>query len=54
MTEPRVTTHFNFYARLWVDSIMRSIQESDLEVVRQRAERREGSASWLSARDAQK
>src|SRR5262249_30233276 len=38
-SELRVTTHFNFYSRLWVDSIMRSIQENILEVVRARAER---------------
>ena len=41
-SELRVTTHFNFYSRLWVDSIMRSIQENILEVVRARAERRAG------------
>src|SRR5262249_43821883 len=35
-SELRVTTHFNFYSRLWVDSIMRSIQENILEVVRAR------------------
>ena len=39
-SELRVTTHFNFYARPWVDSIMRSIQENILVVLRERAERR--------------
>ena len=39
-SELRVTTHFNFYARPWVDSIMRSIQENILVVLRDRAERR--------------
>src|SRR5262249_40115013 len=41
-SELRVTTHFNFYSRLWVDSIMRSIQENILDVIRERAERRAG------------
>lgn len=39
-SELRVTTHFNSYARPWVDSIMRSIQENILVVIRDRAERR--------------
>ena len=43
-SELRVTTHFDFYARLWVDSIMLSIQENILEVVRARAERRAAAA----------
>src|SRR5262245_5071135 len=43
-SELRVTTHFNFYARLWVDPIMLSIQENILEVIRERAERRVSSA----------
>ena len=38
-SELRVTTRFNFYARPWVDSIMRSIQVNILEVIRARAER---------------
>jgi len=42
VSELRVTTHFNFYARLWVDSIMRSIQENILVVIRARAETRAG------------
>ena len=39
-SEMRVSTHFNFYARPWVDAIMRSIQENILVVIRARAERR--------------
>lgn len=35
----RVTTHFNWYATLWADRIMRSIQRTILEVERTRAER---------------
>jgi hypothetical protein len=36
----RVSTHFNFYSRPWVDAIMRSIQLNILEVIRERAEKR--------------
>jgi len=49
-SELRVTTHFNFYARPWVDSIMRSIQENILVVIRERAERRALGASPGSPR----
>ena len=38
-SELRVSTHFNAYARPWVDAIMRSIQVEILEVLRKRAER---------------
>jgi hypothetical protein len=46
-SELRVSTHFNLYARPWVDAIMRSIQVEILEVVRARAEGRvaRGSAA---------
>jgi hypothetical protein len=36
----RVSTHFNAYAGLWSDAIMRSIQVNILEVIRARAELR--------------
>jgi hypothetical protein len=39
-SEMRVSTHFNFYSRPWVDAIMRSIQLNILEVIRERAEKR--------------
>jgi uncharacterized protein YndB with AHSA1/START domain len=39
-SELRLSTHFDFYAALWVDSVMRSIQENILGVVRARAEQR--------------
>lgn len=34
----RLSTHFNPYARLWADAVMRSIQENVLQVIRERAE----------------
>jgi hypothetical protein len=34
----RVSTHFNFYAGLWTDAVMRSIQNSILQVIKHRAE----------------
>jgi hypothetical protein len=34
----RVSTHFNPYAGFWTDAVMRSIQSSILQVVKQRAE----------------
>ena len=34
----RVSTHFNAYAGFWTEAVMRSIQSSILEVIRQRAE----------------
>jgi hypothetical protein len=37
-SELSVTTHFNVYARPWVDGIMRSIQRNILDVVKARAE----------------
>jgi uncharacterized protein YndB with AHSA1/START domain len=49
-SELRVTTRFNFYARPWVDSIMRSIQENILVVLRERAERRARGATPGGAR----
>jgi hypothetical protein len=39
-SELRVSTHFNFYAAIWADAIMQSIQLNILEVIRARAERR--------------
>jgi uncharacterized protein YndB with AHSA1/START domain len=48
-SELRVTTHFNLYARAWVDPIMLSIQENILEVIRRRAERRAVAASTIEA-----
>jgi small basic protein len=36
----RVSTHFNWYAALWADAVMGSIQRNILGVERQRAERR--------------
>jgi hypothetical protein len=36
----RVSTHFNWYARLWADRVMRSIQENIMEVEKGRAEGR--------------
>ncbi len=39
-SELRVSTHFNWYATLWADRIMRSIQETILAVERVRAEAR--------------
>ena len=44
-SELRVSTHFNLYARPWVDAIMRSIQVEILEVVRARSEGRVALAS---------
>jgi len=35
----RLSTHFNLYAGLWSDAVMRSIQEQILEVIRNRSER---------------
>jgi hypothetical protein len=35
----RVSTHFNLYAGFWTDAVMRSIQSSILQVIKQRAER---------------
>ena len=34
----RVSTHFNAYAGFWTDAVMRSIQSSILQVIKQRAE----------------
>lgn len=34
----RLSTHFNPYARLWTDLVMRQIQGNILEVVRAHAE----------------
>jgi hypothetical protein len=42
----RLSTTFNFYARVWTDAVMRDIQKNILHVVRNRCERkRQGSAS---------
>src|SRR5262249_33140499 len=38
-SELRVSTHFNWYATLWADRIMASIQRAILQVERDRAER---------------
>jgi len=35
----RLTTHFNAYAGLWTDAVMRDIQNSILRVIKQRCER---------------
>lgn len=35
----RLSTTFNFYARLWVDAVMRDIQENILYVIRNRCEK---------------
>jgi hypothetical protein len=35
----RLSTTFNFYARIWVDAVMRDIQENILYVIRNRCER---------------
>ena len=40
-SELRLSTHFNVYAGVWVDAIMRSIQRNILEVLKARAERGE-------------
>jgi len=45
-SELRLTTHFNPYAGLWVDPIMRSIQLDILQVLQARAEGR--SLAWSS------
>jgi hypothetical protein len=42
-SEHRLTTDFNWYARLWTDAIMRDIQTTILEVIRNRCE---SSANW--------
>jgi hypothetical protein len=34
----RLSTHFNLYAGLWTDAVMRSIQQQILEVIRRRCE----------------
>jgi len=34
----RLSTHFNFYAGLWTDAVMRSVQETILAVLKARAE----------------
>ncbi|HEX6770882.1 MAG TPA: hypothetical protein VF126_02565 [Acidobacteriaceae bacterium] len=34
----RVSTHFNAYPGFWTDPVMRSIQSSILQVIKQRAE----------------
>jgi hypothetical protein len=36
----RLSTTFNFYARIWTDAIMQDIQENILVVIRNRCERR--------------
>jgi len=38
-SEHRISTHFNFYARLWSRYLMSEIQENILHVIKQRAER---------------
>jgi hypothetical protein len=38
----RLSTTFNFYARIWVDAIMRDIQENILYVIRNRCEKSGG------------
>ncbi len=38
ISQERVSTHFNPYAGLWSDRVMRSIQEQILEVIRRRCE----------------
>ena len=37
-SEHRLSTTFNFYARLWTDAVMRDIQENILYVIRNRCE----------------
>jgi hypothetical protein len=44
-SEMRLSTHFNLYARTWVDAIMRSIQRNILEVLKARAERSAGAGA---------
>jgi hypothetical protein len=39
-SQHRLSTTFNFYARLWTDAVMRDIQENILYVIRNRCERR--------------
>jgi hypothetical protein len=34
----RLSTDFNWYARLWSDAVMRDVQKSILQVVRKRCE----------------
>jgi hypothetical protein len=38
VSRERVSTHFNPYAGLWTDAVMRSIQDSILKVIKHRAE----------------
>jgi hypothetical protein len=35
-SEQRISTDFNWYARLWSDAIMRDTQESTLAVIKNR------------------
>lgn len=37
-SQHRLSTHFNFYAGLWTDFIMRDVQQNILEVIRRRCE----------------
>jgi hypothetical protein len=34
----RISTHFNFYARLWTDFIMSDLQSAIMDVIRRRCE----------------
>jgi hypothetical protein len=39
LSRHRVATHFNFYARLWTDAIMRDLQSGICAIIRDRSER---------------
>jgi hypothetical protein len=39
LSRHRVATHFNFYARLWTDAIMRDLQDGICAIIRDRSER---------------
>jgi hypothetical protein len=39
-SQHRLSTHFNFYAGLWTEFIMRDVQQNILEVIRRRCERK--------------
>jgi hypothetical protein len=42
----RVSTDFNWYARLWTDAVMRDVQRSILHVIKNRCENGGGGGTW--------
>ena len=45
----RLSTTFNFYARIWTDAIMRDIQDNILYVIRNRCEKPARAGSIAAA-----